>query len=96
MLIVVVGLLVLLCVSTAQVAWNYYRGVSPLDLPRNMQKYVRGNVIYNFKTGVEHTWKGLLMLLVIVAYPLTYILTVLGYYLYWLYSTVKGTFSKYF
>lgn len=96
MLIVVAGLLVLLCVSTVQLVWNYHKGISPLDLPRNMQKYVRGNVIYDFKTGVDHTWKGLLMLLVIIAYPLTYILTVLGYYLYKLYNTVKGAFSKYF
>ena len=94
MLILVVGLLVLLCVSTVQVAWNYYRNVSPLDLPRTMAKYVENNVVFDLKTGVDHLWKGLLMLLVIVAYPLTYIMSTLGYYLYKLYNTVKGTFNE--
>lgn len=96
MLILVVGLLVLLCVSTFQVAWNYYRGGSPLDLPRTMVKYVEKNVVFDLKTGVDHIWKGLLMLLIIVAYPLTYIISTLGYCLYKLYNTVRGTFSKYF
>lgn len=96
MLILVVGLLVLLCVSTFQVAWNYHRNVSPLELPRTMAKYVEGNVVFDLKTGVDHIWKGLLMLLIIVAYPLTYIISTLGYYLYKLYNTVRGTFSKYF
>lgn len=96
MLILVVGLLVLLCVSTFQVAWNYYRGGSPLELPRTMVKYVEKNVVFDLKTGVDHIWKGLLMLLIIVAYPLTYIISTLGYYLYKLYNTVRGVFSKYF
>lgn len=96
MLIVVAGLLVLLCVSTVQVVWNYYRGISPLDLPRTMQEYVRGNTLYDLKTYGAMFFESTLALLIIIAYPLTYILTVLGYCLYKLYSTVKGTFSKYF
>lgn len=94
MLILIAGLLVLLCVSTCQVAYNYHKGVSPLNLPRAMAKYVEKNVMFDLKTGADHLWKGLLMLLVIVAYPLTYIISTLGYYLYKLYNTVKGTFSK--
>lgn len=96
MLILVVGLLVLLCVSTVQVAWNYYRGISPLELPRTMQKYVRDNVAYDLPHYGAMFFESTVCLLVIIAYPLTYILTVIGYYLYKLYSTVKGVFSKYF
>lgn len=96
MLILVVGLLVLLCVSTFQVAWNYHGGVSPLDLPRTMQEYVRGNTVYDLKTYGAMFFESTAYLLIIIAYPLTYILTVLGYYLYKLYNTVRGTFSKYF
>lgn len=94
MLILVVGLLVLLCVSTVQVAWNYHRNISPLDLPRIMQKYVRANVVHDFKANGVLFLEGLLALLIIVAYPFTYILSILGYYLYKLYNTVRGTFSK--
>ena len=94
MLILVAGLLVLLCVSTYQVAYNYHKGISPLDLPFTMQKYIRANVTYDVKDALVQFLRSLFALFVIVAYPLTYIMSTLGYYLYKLYNTAKSTFIK--
>ena len=78
MLVLVAGLLVLLCISTVQVAWNYYRGISPLDLPSTMQKYVRDNTMYDLKEYGGMLFESTTNLLIIIAYPLTYILCTIG------------------
>lgn len=89
MLILVVGLLVLLCVSTAQVAWNYYRGISPLDLPRIVQEYAIDNTAHDLKKYSAMLFESAISVLVILAYPITYILSTIGYYLYKLYKTLN-------
>lgn len=94
MLILVVGLLVLLCVSTVQVAWNYYRDISPLDLPRRMQKYVRDNTVYDLKEYGAMLFVSTFSLLIIIAYPLTYILSILGQLTYRAYSMVLTSMGK--
>ena len=94
MLILIVGLLVLLCVSTVQVAWNYHRNISPLDLPRIMQKYVRANVVHDLKKYSAMLFESAVCLLIIIAYPFTYILSILGYYSYKAYSGVLTQLRK--
>lgn len=84
-------LILLLWVSTAQVLWNYHKGIHPRELPTVMKRYVRVNVWYNFKEALRDTLLGVLNLIIILAHPTTYLLTLLGA---WTWKLYKRLFCK--
>lgn len=89
MYIIIVGMLVLLCVSTVQIVYNYRGGTNPVQLPSKMCSYVEGNLVYDFKDATVSAVSGLINLLLIVAYPLTYILAYINSVVFKLYLYLK-------
>lgn len=89
MYVIIVGMLVLLCVSVVQLVFNYRGGINPVQLPNTMQKYIRDNVVYNGKAALVQYISGLVNLLLIIAYPLTYILACINAVVFKQYLYVK-------
>ena len=89
MYVIIVGMLVLLCVSVVQLVFNYHGGINPVQLPNTMQKYIRDNVVYNGKDALVQYVSGLINLLLIIAYPLTYILACINAVVFKQYLYVK-------
>lgn len=89
MVSIVLGILVVLfCISTVQVVYNYNAmSTSVTKLPSVMQQYGRANVIHDSKVALVSIVSGIGVLLLIIAYPTTYVLAytnalVLKLYLY--------------
>lgn len=90
MYVIIAGLLILLCVSNFQIIYNYYNGVKPYELPKFIQTYVRNRTVDDLKEALVDFATGFLNLLIVVATPLTYTLSVLYNYVYKLIKAVLG------
>lgn len=89
MINIILGILVVLfCVSLVQVVYNYNAmSTSVAKLPSVMQQYGKANVVHDGKVALVSIVSGIGILLLIVAYPTTYVLAyinalVLKTYLY--------------
>ena len=89
MYVIIVGMLVLLCVSVFQLVFDYRGGINPAQLPSSMQKYIRDNVVYDTRELLADFISSTCGLLMIVAYPLTYILACINAFVFKQYLYVK-------
>lgn len=96
MYVIIAGLLILLCVSNFQIIYNYYKGVKPYELPKLVQTYVRNRTVDDIKEALVDFVTGFLNLLIVVATPLMYTLSVLYNYVYKLYKAVLTQLRKVF
>ena len=89
MYVIIVGMLVLLCVSVVHIVQAYREGVPVVELPSKSQKYMHANTLYNLREYTVNTLLCLFGLLLIVAYPLTYILAYINAVVFKQYLYVK-------
>ena len=89
MYVIIVGMIVLLCVSVAHIVFSYREGISPVQLPSSMQKYIRANVVYDTRELIADFITSTCGLLMTVAYPLTYILACINAVVFKQYLYVK-------
>ena len=89
MYVIIVGMLVLLCVSVVQLVYNYRGGANPVQLPTIMQKSIQTNIKADIHEVLVDAISGLCGILLIVAYPLTYILACINAVVFKQYLYVK-------
>lgn len=89
MYVIIVGMLVLLCVSVVHIVQAYREGVPVVELPSKAQQYVRDNTLYDLREYLTAILLGLFGLLLLIAHPLTYILACINAFVFKQYLYVK-------
>ena len=90
MYVIIAGLLVLLCVSNFHILVSYHNGFKPTEISQRIHRYMRTDLLYDSKDAATTFIVSLTHLLMVVAFPLTYILSVLYARLYMLYKAMSG------
>ena len=89
MYVIIVGMLVLLCVSVCYILKAYQDGIRVPELPSAVQRRAYEDTLYDIRQYSTALVLGVVGLLWVVAYPLTYILACINAVVFKQYLYVK-------
>lgn len=89
MYVIIAGMLVLLCVSVVYILKAYQEGIRVHELPTAVQRRAYNDALYDVRQYSTALVLGVVGLLCVVAYPLTYILACINAIVFKQYLYVK-------